>query len=344
MKKIVIAILLSFGGLFIYANGQDDNGKAKSELNKLNQDVVKLFQQKSYDEAIVLAQKAVAMAEQIFGKEDLETAKSLRNLGFIQYVKKDSKSAEETLEKSYKIFKEGVNLNKNDAAYLAEMLEILGDIKYQNSKNSAEEIYEQALLWREKTESQNSLKLAKSLRALSSIAFGNKDYKKSALLSGRLLDIVFANFENYKEDSALIYYRTECAYRKLEKEKDFEAIKQKYSKEIEEIDAVRLFNESKNRQPRILNVGDVNGKAVYLPPPRFPLLARLNGLGETKVKVQVLIDENGSIIHACAVNKGNPILIEPSEAAAYKSRFSPTIYEGKAIRVSGIITYTYKRN
>ena len=60
------------------------------------------------------------------------------------------------------------------------------------------------------------------------------------------------------------------------------------------------------------------------------------------VDVQVLIGEAGFVIAACAVS-GNEILREPSVAAARGARFSPTLLDGKPIRVTGIIRYNFVR-
>jgi TonB family protein len=65
-------------------------------------------------------------------------------------------------------------------------------------------------------------------------------------------------------------------------------------------------------------------------------LARVQG----KVVVQVLIDENGKVISAKAVD-GPPLLINESQRAALQAKFSPTKINGQAVKVSGVITYNF---
>jgi len=58
------------------------------------------------------------------------------------------------------------------------------------------------------------------------------------------------------------------------------------------------------------------------------------------VTVRVLIDESGSVIRACAV-EGQICLLKASESAAYRSKFSPTLLEGKPVKVNGVIMYKF---
>jgi TonB family protein len=58
------------------------------------------------------------------------------------------------------------------------------------------------------------------------------------------------------------------------------------------------------------------------------------------VVVEVVIDENGKVISAQAVN-GNTLLRDVSVQAAYRARFSPTKLSGQPVKVSGIINYNF---
>ncbi len=85
--------------------------------------------------------------------------------------------------------------------------------------------------------------------------------------------------------------------------------------------------------------GVVNGKALSLPAPAYPLAAKIVRAGGL-VQIQVLIDEEGNVISANAVS-GHPMLRSVSEQAALKSKFKPTLLEGNPVKVSGIISYVY---
>lgn len=85
--------------------------------------------------------------------------------------------------------------------------------------------------------------------------------------------------------------------------------------------------------------GVLNGKAVNLPKPNYPLTARsarLSGL----VVVEVVIDVNGKVISARAVS--GPVLLQQSAVqAAYQAKFSPTILSGQPVKVVGTINYNF---
>jgi TonB family protein len=90
-----------------------------------------------------------------------------------------------------------------------------------------------------------------------------------------------------------------------------------------------------------VDAGVVNGRAISLPRPAFPDLAKSAGASGS-VNVFVTIDETGKVIAARAIS-GHPLLREASEEAARKARFSVTMINGQPVKVSGIIVYNFFR-
>ncbi len=93
--------------------------------------------------------------------------------------------------------------------------------------------------------------------------------------------------------------------------------------------------------PRLAPIsgGVLNGKAISLPKPSYPPIARAARASGT-VTVQVTIDESGKVISARAVG-GHPLLQQAAVQAAYGARFSPTQLSGQAVKVTGVITYNF---
>lgn len=85
--------------------------------------------------------------------------------------------------------------------------------------------------------------------------------------------------------------------------------------------------------------GVLNGKAISLPKPQYPPIARAAHASGTVV-VQVLIDENGNVVSAKAVS-GHPLLQAVAVAAARQAKFSPTKLSGQPVKVSGMIQYNF---
>ncbi len=85
--------------------------------------------------------------------------------------------------------------------------------------------------------------------------------------------------------------------------------------------------------------GVLNGKAISLPKPPYPPIARQAKAAGTVV-VKVLVDEKGNVVSAQAVS-GHPLLQAASVSVARQAKFSPTKLAGKPVKVSGVITYSF---
>lgn len=91
--------------------------------------------------------------------------------------------------------------------------------------------------------------------------------------------------------------------------------------------------------PRTISGGVLNGKAVSLPKPAYPQIARAAQAGGTVV-VQITIGEDGNVLSATAIS-GHPLLKAAAVQAAYGARFSPTLLDGKPVKVTGTINYNF---
>jgi TonB family protein len=85
--------------------------------------------------------------------------------------------------------------------------------------------------------------------------------------------------------------------------------------------------------------GLLNHKALSKPAPVYPRAAVASGAAGM-VNVQLLVDESGKVISAEAVS-GHPLLREAATAAAYQARFSPTLFEGLPVKISGVVSYYF---
>lgn len=86
--------------------------------------------------------------------------------------------------------------------------------------------------------------------------------------------------------------------------------------------------------------GVLNGKAVSLPQPAYPPIARTAHASGT-VTVQVVVDEEGKVLTAHAVS-GHPLLQAAAVAAARNARFVPTKLAGQSVKVTGVIIYNFR--
>ena len=85
--------------------------------------------------------------------------------------------------------------------------------------------------------------------------------------------------------------------------------------------------------------GVLNGKAISLPSPEYPAVAR-QAKASGPVTVQVMIDETGHVIEARAVS-GHPLLQAAAVTAARQAVFAPTRLQGEPVRVGGELVYSF---
>lgn len=85
--------------------------------------------------------------------------------------------------------------------------------------------------------------------------------------------------------------------------------------------------------------GILNSKATQLPAAKYPEEAKkTHAYGQ--VQVQVVVDETGKVISAVAMF-GPESLRQAAVDAAKQARFKPTVVDGVAVKVSGILTYDF---
>jgi TonB family protein len=85
--------------------------------------------------------------------------------------------------------------------------------------------------------------------------------------------------------------------------------------------------------------GVLNGKAISLPIPVYPEIARA-ARASGAVTVQIAIDEQGSVVSAKAIS-GHPLLQGAATTAARQAKFSTTYLEGKPVTVTGQLIYNF---
>lgn len=88
-----------------------------------------------------------------------------------------------------------------------------------------------------------------------------------------------------------------------------------------------------------LSGGVLNGKAITLPAPEYPDVARA-AKASGNVTVEVTIDEEGNVISARSVS-GHPLLQSAAVTAARQAKFSPTKLSGQPVKVNGVLVYNF---
>ena len=334
MKILITLFFITSSFTGVFGQARQDTA-AVQEAQKISIEVVRLFNEKKFEEALPLARKVIEIREKELGKYDISVAEAWRNLAYIQFQSKDIKGAENSFEKAFNIFEKNQPLSTKQETMFVEMMEIVAFYQATDQKfDKAEKIYLQAVELREKINGKDSPELSSILQRLGRFYQAIEKYEQAAPILFRSFEIKRKMSGKDNEQIAEIFRDVSCVYRKLERTDEIEDIKKELFPDFP--DSKILTASGKTGQ---IQKGVVNGKALSLPRPVYPSTARAKRASGT-VNVQVLIDETGNVIHACAVD-GAKLLHRVSEISAYGAKFEPTFLDGKPVKVNGIIVYKF---
>jgi tetratricopeptide (TPR) repeat protein len=338
MKILISMILIFVGSIEISAQTTKSDAQlspALQEAAKLSSEMVSLFRQKKFDEALPLAQKVVEIRERESGKTHLSVGQAWSNLAYIQQRRGVSDEAERAFENAFDIYELNQPLTAEDEKVFAELLDVVATYQANGGKlEKAEKKLQRSLELREKFYGKDALETSDSLLKLAQVQQLGGSYSKAAPLFIRALDIRAAKLGASSDETRDVYNNAYCALTKLGEEERANQLREKFyppkTGDKSQTDA---------KIPVTIQAGVVNGKALVLAIPPYPAEARAKRAKGT-VKVQVTIDETGRVVFACALS-GEMELRRASEFAAYDSKFSPTTLEGKTVRVTGVIVYNF---
>jgi TonB family protein len=299
------------------------------EAGKLNGEAVSLFNQKKFAEALPLAQKVVAIREKELGRNHLFVAQAYWNLAHIQAHLGKRKESENSFEKAFDGYENNQPLSAADEKSYVRLLEMIAfNQAVKGELDKSEKKFQRAVEVHEKIYGQDALETANSLSKLADLYQLKGDYKKAAPLLLRALDIKTQKTGMGSDDAKEVFQSFSCALTKLGREEELKDVENKY-----------LPRKTQSELTPSIKAGVVNGKALNLIVPPYPAEAKEKRVSGT-VNVNVLINETGNVITACAVT-GARELHRASEIAAYGSKFTPTTVQGKPVRVTGTIVYNF---
>lgn len=318
-----ILILLLSASLFLSTSLFQESPELK-EATELTDSVIKLFNEKKFDEALPLAKRALQIREKLLAPTDPLVVTSLTYLGDLYVARRDSDAAKKIFERLLPIAEERFGPTDMTLAFTLDRLAVL--YRREGSMSKAEDMFQRALAVREKAFGPENIKVAGSVLALGQFYRFRKDYDR-ALSSYKRALTIYAKANAAELERAIVGFHC-LAY---------ESKNQDVYKELEQARKQFSLSAAAAEPPQI-----INGKALVLGRPAYPQGARDRGLSGT-VYVLVEIDETGKVIRASDMCQGPPYLSEAAVDAAFKSRFTPTKLSGMPVKVKGVITYNFVR-
>ncbi|MCA2795468.1 tetratricopeptide repeat protein [Microcystis sp. M100S2] len=140
---------------------------ALAEAERLNQQVIQLYQQGKYNEAIPLAEQALAIRKKVLGDNHPDTAQSLNNLAELYTVQGRYSEAEPLYKQALAIIKQQLGDNHPYTATSLNNLALL--YQSQGRYSEAEPLYKEALAIRKQQLGDNHPDTAASLNNLAEL-------------------------------------------------------------------------------------------------------------------------------------------------------------------------------
>ena len=299
-----------------------------SEADRLSAQVLKLFEEGRYDEALPLAKRVLEIREKQLGTDSKPVAVALCNLATIYMQQKIYDQAETAFQASLSIY-----AKLNDDLNAAKIADSLGLLHYQRRNfDQAEALFLRSLSLREKHWGSDHADVTQYLYGVANFYRSLGSYSKAAGTLKRIVEIKEKTGmpEQSELGEALEDYA--CVLREADRKTEAKKIEERVN---------RIFYSPTDTKDSADESSDVlNGKAISLPRPQFPKVAQ--AIRESaSVRVRILIDESGKVLKACAVD-GPGILQDASKTAALRARFTPTVKDGKPVKVIGFVTYNFR--
>ena len=325
MKTFTFLILASLLAINNFFSQAPQESPELTQATTLSDEAVKLFKEGKYDDALSRARRALEIREKLLPQTDPRISTSLGYVGDIYLVKKNYKAARPLFERLMQIQTEQFGRNDVRLATTLDRLAVL--YSREDSAVKADEMYQRALALREKAFGPEDLRVAQSVYALAQFYRGEQDYDRSAAhykraltIYGKVSGVTDPEFERASDGLTCLSY---------------ESGRQELMKELNEI---RIqFTPPREAARR---VDRLDGKALKLPKPKYPIAARdrrLSGI----VVVKLEIDEEGKVISATDMCQGPPYLTESALESAREARFTPVMSNGLPIKVKGVIRYSF---
>lgn len=294
-----------------------------TEAAKLAVEVAELYKQGKYKEALPLAKRCLQIRERSFTPADEALRTALNNLAEVYMALRKYEDAEPIFQRLIKSYEE---FAPSDAR-LVRALQRMALVRFiTGGHDKTENLYRRALEITEKAYAPDDPRVASAASYLAEYYQAVGDFKKAEPLYQR----IFAITEKHtptgdSEDFRQARDRYACLLHKTGQEEQ--------ARELEK----RPLLPGTSSRPVTGSV--INGRAISIPKPPYPDEARAARVSGT-VLVQVVIDEKGKVIRACAM-QGPSLLMRASEVAAYNAVFTPTKLSGQPVKVTGVINYNF---
>lgn len=319
----------------VVVSGQD-RASDISTLQRLNLEVVTNYKYGNLAAASDRALQAVELSIKIYGRDHVETATCYYNYAEVLFALKKLEKAVEAYSASIEILK---RVNPNDIQRIVRIVSRKATtLALDGKKGEAQNLFIENVVYAERRFGSSDIRTLPALMALTKYYAFNANLDKAEDLFLKQFEIVWKTKDDKSSEMENLDDEWYCF-----KDTNYNKSQENLSKEKFDRAFYAIFPKEK-LQSIAVNVdnGSVeNGKAISLPRPEYPALAKANKIFGNAI-VRILIDEEGNITSA-KMFCGHSLFRESVENAARNSKFSVTRIDGKPIKVPGTIRYRFAR-
>lgn len=303
-----------------------------SDAAKLDAEMLKLYKEGKFDEAIPLAKRVLKIKEKLLPANDPLLADSIGNLAMLYLARKKFDDADSLLKRALSIYEQTPGGN---VFVMAKTLDSLAHVRlFKSDVKKAEEFYLRALSTKEKALSPDHDEILYSLNTLLELYVSHKEYAMATSMLQRIISIKEKKLGDSDTLVGRLLERMACLmYRNNEKA------------EAEKVEARAnhiLYSDLATKPEPVWLPNEVfSCKLINNPRPDFVSVARARRFsGSIKMDVAVETDEAGNVTAARLVS-GDPAFKSVAEKAALSAKLRPTIVDGRAVKVEGVISHYF---
>ncbi len=331
LASSVLTLAIS-GSSVTHAQSTDSRSKDLAEADKLSTEVVRLYGQAKFDEAIPLARRALKLREKLLSPTDPVLAESYNNLGILYIATSSFGDAESPLKRSLAIYEK---VSEANGLMIAKTLENLALVRYsKQDPKKAEEFYLRALAVKEKTLGPDHDETINSVIYLTDFYRRQREYvKANATLQRAIVAKEKKLGESHIEVGKLLESQSCLLHRNNQ------------TSEAGKVEARAnniLYRElAAKQQPLDISNDAFLCKVVTSPRPDYFSVARGRRYPvPVKLAVEIETDEAGNVINARFIGF-DPAFKSVTEKAALGAKLRPTIVDGRAVKVKGVIAHEF---
>jgi hypothetical protein len=307
-----------------------NNDLAKAD--KLSQEIIRLYDEAKYEEAIPLAKRALKIREKLLPPNARILADTYNTLALLYIAGLRFGDAESPLKSSLAIYEKDAAAN---ALMIGKTLDNLALVRYaKRDPKKAEEFYLRAIAVKEKALGPDHDETINTLNYLADFYRRERDYLKANAMLQRVITAREKKLgESHLEIGKLLELQA-CLLHKSNQNSEAEKVEARANN--------ILYRDSAAKpEPVVLSNAAFMCKLVTNPRPDYASVARGRLFpSPVKLAVEIETDEAGNVKTTRFIGY-DPAFKSVVEKAALGAKLRPTIVDGRAVKVKGVIAHEF---